>query len=278
MKEKAALHCIYDGSSASEGAVGRLLIYFPTEGGYVVHSVAHTVRPDRNADVWRLSEVFFQDEDGKKTALTSLGAEWDMAIMLVGRPDFIGGYAHGDEISAPPSLFIDEEKTSIEALAEPTEFSELRLSLSSDGYDPSSPEQRVLSHEKEYVITKDGISLTQSVFWLGEYPISRGFLAMLPPKKEFTSYYYTDKNKTPQPIECPTSIEGISSVTLLGEEGFSFTMSVDKECALTLADNGTSAYNKAYFSYKRGGNTQKGEVWRAKTNYQITRTIKVQNL
>ncbi len=281
--ENGTLYCKYDPTPAPEGAVGRLRIYFPAEKGYIIFSLAHTVREDRNADIWRLSEVFYTEALlGEETPLTSTAAEWDMAILLAGRPDFIGGYAHGDELGGELTLFLDGRRTDILSLCEPTAFGELCISVSSVGYDPEDGMREVLLHEKEYTVNFDGITLSQRVEWLGDYTVEKAFLAMLPPLKALTDAYFTDKDDKILDISAPITRAGVSSVTLLGREsGFYFTMSIPEyrgEGELTVTDNRTSVYNKAYFRAARDERVQKGDIWHSVTNYKITRTIKVQNL
>lgn len=281
--ENGTLYCKYDATPAPEGAVGRLRIYFPTEGGYIIFSLAHTVREDRNADIWRISQAYFAaSPTGEEVPLTSPAAEWDMAILLKGRPDFIGGYAHGDELGGEPVLFLDGRRTDILSLCEPTAFGELGFRISSVGYDPENGRSEVLRHEKEYTVNSVGITLAQRGEWLGDYTVEKAFLAMLPPLKGLTDAYYTDKDDEILDIVSPITRVGVSSVTLFGRKsGFSFTMSIPeyrKGGELSVTDNRTSAYNKAYFSAARDEKVKKGDIWHSVTNYKITRTIKVQNL
>jgi len=100
-KFKKGLYCQYDPSVDFESALGGLKFFIPTANGYINYNLVHSVNSDRNCDTWRLGKAFaFDHHFENEIALTPPGAEWDMALRLSGRTDFIGGYAHGDEIKS----------------------------------------------------------------------------------------------------------------------------------------------------------------------------------
>ena len=102
--------CRYDPSVDFEGARGGLRIFLPTVRGYVNFNLVHSVKEDRNCDMWRISKAYaFDDRLENEYELTPKGAEWDMAVKLDGRPDFVGGYAHGDELYTTLSVNVDGE-------------------------------------------------------------------------------------------------------------------------------------------------------------------------
>ena len=72
-----------------------------------------------------------------------------MAIRLHGRPDFIGGAAHGDEVYGAISLRVDGRDCTLASLSALSEVSSVGADISSVGFDPSEPTCPVLRHEKQ---------------------------------------------------------------------------------------------------------------------------------
>ena len=112
MEEKSPI-CTYTTDCTQEGGAEALYIYIPTGEGYIRYQLVHTVLPQRNADTWRLGYVARVDDAFENAiTITNPGAEWEMALELKNRPDFIGGLAHGDEIFSSMKLTADgEERT-----------------------------------------------------------------------------------------------------------------------------------------------------------------------
>ena len=102
MQEKSPFCSYTDEADQKEGGTEALYIYIPTGEGYIRYQLIHTVLPQRNADTWRLGYVVHVDDSFEnERVITNPGAEWEMALELNGRHDFIGGLAHGDEICSP---------------------------------------------------------------------------------------------------------------------------------------------------------------------------------
>lgn len=273
------LYVRYDSGISVEGANGGLHIYIPASKGYIDHTYVHTVSADKNSDVWRLSLVYACDDSLENpVAITTANAEWDMALMLSGRPDFIGGWAHGDEIMTDVKFILDGKETAPATLIDVTEFNKLEIVENSVGYDPGNTDTAVLKHHKEYTVNHAGIRLEQKVEWLGDYTVSHSYLAMMPPAKKYTDSYYTNITE-PDVIDLSggkqETVDGATSVTVYGEEsGFYFTMTVNEydtfiKPYMSIADNGGGAYNKMYFTFVKNGNVAKGDVWETFTHYRI---------
>lgn len=271
------LYVKYDAGYTGEQSVEGLHFYIPTEIGYIDHVYGHTVVESRNADIWRLSLVYMCDDNlANPVQITTVG-EWDMALMISGRPDFIGGHAHGDEITTDIKFILDGVETDIKTLAQATEFKTMVIIQDSIGYDPLDGVTPVLKHHKEHKITHAGIRLDQTVEWLGDYTMSHSYLAMMPPSKAYTDSYYT--NLTPPAlVDLSTGtkyVDGATSVTVYGSEsGLYFTMTVNEydtyiKPYMSIADNGGGAYNKMYFTFVKNGTVSKGDVWETMTVYRI---------
>ena len=230
-----------------------------------------------NADIWRLGQAYaFDDNPKNEYAITPAGAEWDMALMLSGRKDFIGGSAHGDEKYTSLSMFIDGKSVDITSIEDLTSFNVITIMETSIGYDPNDHKTQALKHYKEYIIDKNGITLNQKVEWLNDYTLGSSYMAMMPPLKTLTDSLYTNVDYTPkEAISNYGSILGVTKAVVYGTN-LQFTMSIPKYPSLTggdrflLTDNTGGAYNKMYFVVCNGASVSSGDVWETTTQYNIT--------
>lgn len=282
MKTENLLYCRYDSRFQAEKSRGALEIYLPTAVGYICHRLAHTVYDERNADTWRLSVVTACNDDfGNHQPITCEGAEWEMAFRIGGRPDFIGGFAHGDERDIRVTFCLDGGEVTIEGLTMLTPCREVIVRTASVCYDPLDSESEALLHEKTYTVTADGIHLAQRMEWLGDYPLASCYAAMMPPLKAYTDTYQTDLDPAPIPFDLRVKreqVDGAREARLWSEaSGLSYTMAIEPyglypdSGRFSLSDNGGAPYNKMYFSLCEGGEVQKGTVWQTVTRYRITK-------
>lgn len=270
------LFCQYRDDINYENAKEGVEIYFPQRDSYIIHTFVHTKDEKTNADIWRLSLTFKCDLDFSNRIKITTGAEWEMALKIKDRPDFIGGFAHGDEIMSESLFLLDGKKTDVRALTERTEFECLEVSVSSKGYDPLDSKTHAVNHEKRYVFNEDGIRVWQRVEWLQDYTLDRAFLAMYPPAKTCTDTYFTNLSPEPKKIDLENDRimeKDVTSATVFGKDsGLSFTMTTsgfdeNHPPVFTITDNGGGVYNKMYYSYSRGEDVKKGDVWQATTTY-----------
>lgn len=272
-----ALYCRYDKDFNIEHAQGALRIYIPSADGYINYNIVHTVNERINANVWRIGQAYTCDDALIDLyPITPEGAEWDMAIKLQGRNDFIGGAAHGDEIYTFISVYIDSNKTDIYSIEEVLEFSEISISQTSTGYDPDDHMTKALVHQKEYLINKNGIVLKQFVEWLNDYELGASYMAMMPPSKAVTDIFYTDIEPDAVAIEGRYVVNNARSAVVLGvTSGFIFSMSIPQYPNLLggnrflLTDNKGGLYNKMYFVICDGARVCKHDFWETVTHYQI---------
>lgn len=270
------LHIKYDPTFRQEHSVECLHFYIPTEVGYIDHTFGHTVWKEANADIWRLSIAYACDDELCNPSAVTIGGEWDMALRLADRPDFIGGHAHGDEIFRSICFIADGVETDIKTFTEATEIDTLRIIEDSVGYDPLDSMTVVLEHHKEYTVSMNGIHLEQKVKWLGDYPLNYCYLAMMPPAKAYTDSFYTNLTQPCRlDISARPSVTGATSATVFGKEsGLYFTMAVNEysiygKPKLCLRDNSGGAYNKMYFDFASGGEVKNGDLWETFTHYKI---------
>lgn len=267
----------YDSTADFESSEGVIRIYVREKNGYVNYNFTHTVRKDANADVWRLGQAFYRNESLEgEYPLTRCGAEWDMAVHLDGRDDFIGGFNHGDEIYYSFALFVDGALTELSAIGDARDFSEIRIVTDSVGYDPSDHISKVLLHHKEYTVNKNGVRLDQSVRFLGNYGIGPSYLAMMPPLKVLTDGYYTDISPEAMDITFGKQERNVRSATVFGKEsGLYYTMSIpaypeyENGGIFMITDNNNSPYNKMYFYVCKKAEVHAGVVWKSVTEYRI---------
>ncbi len=281
MNRNTSLTCRYVGDMNWECGTGGLSVLVPTDVGHIEYNIEHTVNARRHVDTWRISQAFWV-RNGERIPITVAGGEWDMALRLTGRPDFIGGWAHGDEICTAVECRLDGVKWDPCVLKSTITCEKIDFLVRSVGYDPSEPSQEVLLHEKIITVTWAGMHIKQRVTWLGDYSLGGCYLAMMPPMKQYTDTYFTNENPTPTAIPnlLNLKIPGPTAVTVYGREsGLYFHMEIDKYKApyensglLELSDNGGVLYNKMYFAYCTPGDENtvtKGTVWETVTRYHI---------
>lgn len=280
----------YDSALAYDGGQGGLRILYPVKDGFVEYSFVHSVVPEKNCDIWRMSVVNALDGTGAFLhRLTKSTAEWEMALRLKGRPDFIGGFNHGDERGQAPIFRLDGMEFSPPSLSEPKVFSRLEIFVCSTGFDPASPSEAVLSHQKKYVFDADGVHLEQEVLWSKDAVLCgrfKSYLAMMPPLKhdpKDEQKRLTDSvafGSSPlQPItRLPVEGERVQRITVSGD-AYRFTMEVSDYEPLypnsyyaLLTDNGNHRnYHKMYIAFAGGAeeSVSAGTRWHAKTHYRI---------
>jgi len=270
--------CQYKNERADDAGVEALKLYLPVSDGFINYNIVHSVTKGSNCNTWRLSVVYHCDDELQRVRpLTRTGAEWEMALMIQERPDFIGGYAHGDEVYEKLELTVDGKKVEKEELSELVTFDELIAEVWSVGYDPLDSATKSLLHYKKITIDKEQVKVEQSVEWLNDYLLGKSYMAMMPPYKKYTDHFSTDTDPENREIGGENhNIPGAGSATLTGESGHLFKMSVpvypcyESGGRLLIQDNGGNPYNKMYFPICLGGVSVKaGEVWKTRTEYEI---------
>lgn len=280
MNENLKAFCQYSNESMFDHGIEALRLFLPTSGGYINYNIVHSVMQKSKCDTWRLSVVYYCNGDFERVKpLTRPGAEWEMALKISERPDFIGGYAHGDEFFQKVELIIDGEHREISSLSDMTPFDELIFDVSSIGYDPIDSATEALLHRKKIIVNSDKIKVEQKVEWLNDYMLGNSYMAMLPPFKEVTDSYYTNTDPAPKPIGNKVSISETGSfdtLCLCGKTGFTFSLKLEKYLndgnnTFLISDNGGVPYNKMYFYLNHGGYVKRGEIWETETVYAINK-------
>lgn len=281
----------FDATLSCDESRGGYRILYPVADGFIEYTFVHSVVPEKNCDIWRMSVVSVLNEKGESLRrLTKAHAEWEMAVRLLDRPDFIGGYNHGDEIGKAPRLMLDGVSVSEKELSDFREFSKLEIVMESVGYDPASPADAVLSHCKRYLFDEEGVHLSQEVTWLRDVVLDgklNSYLAMMPPMKHepsapekiLTDSFSFGEDQVQGMATLPVRRKGVKKITVEGtESGYRFVMSVGEYEPLypnsylaLLTDNGNLNYHKMYIAFAGGEKeaVAEGEIWRASTHYRI---------
>lgn len=274
-------------TSATEG----LKLYFPTATGYICQDFEHNIKEEWKCNCWRLDQTTVVDDNRNEIMIVcSSGPEWEMAVHLKDVPDFIGGYAHGDEIMTSISFFLDGKLVNPEDLTLLTRFTELRVIETSTGYNPGNEEEEALTHIKEYIFNKDGYTVHQRVKWLKAYELQSGcYLAMMPARKTttkndqeitLTDACYSDIDYKSQDIQntvgTTITFKSAHSGYVYGKtSGFSAHMEFptypDKESGgyMMVTDNASDSYNKLYFVTAMVDNVVANEEWVTTTKWKF---------
>lgn len=275
-KTKKLPLCEYKEGETDDHGIEAINLYLPVQNGYILHTVVHSVHEKKACDTWRLGPVYHCDDSLLPvTRLTCPRAEWEMALRLQDTPDFIGGVAHGDEKYEELSITLDGRPHALCDLKEKTAFETLSLTVRSKGFDPSNPTEQVLRHTKTLTAAADGVEVDQTVEWLATKKLTASYMAMMPPLKEHTNRYQTEKDEAPSPIvdRKYTKTGDFHSLCLTGEK-YAFTMTVKKYLTAPegntylITDNGGDSYHKMYFVLAHGGEAKEGDVWHTQTHYQ----------
>lgn len=271
--------------------VESLYIYLPTKLGYIRYELSHVVDAASNADNWRLQKIYLCDGNFEPTMQITTAGEYEMAIQLEGRADFIGGSLHGDEKLTGISVFVDGRVTAINSLSELTRFSNLRIVESTNMYDPANSVTHVAVHGKEYTFDHRGLTLRQLIEWKGTYKIIQSYMTMFPvirgndsiSSKQITDAYYCDGDYKVYDVKSTTSAgyvkhKNAKKACIYGDtSGVFATVTVNEYPKLmtggtTFFVSDSATYNKLYFGIlpeAESYNTTAGERWVSETNFDI---------
>ena len=274
-------HCVYSND--------HLYLYTPTSSGYIRIDFGHIQSQQSNADNWKVRCIDAVDFDYSLLTNITITGEIEMALHLKGRPDYIGGEAHGSErlINNNSILFfIDGLLTDITTITNKKYFKTLIIKEFTNCYDPLDETTIVATHYKEYIFEGNKLTLNQQINWLGEYENTDSYMCMWTPKKSpVTNYIYTDTDPLPYELILDNDshlTNGFTSkardIAIYGENSGVFTrVSIPKYSPLqnvvnvfNLRDNNSNAngYNKCYFYYTNGDTVHNGDVWKTQSIFE----------
>lgn len=204
---------VYGNVDTNIGGAGKeqVSIFIPAIVGFVKYAFVRNEVSASNANNWRIDRAYACDDSKVVRFPITAQGEWEMALKINERADFIGGYAHGDEVLKSISFFVDGRKVNdISSLTTETKFEELRIVELTDLYDPNDGATLatkdtftpVAHHGREYIITKDGIRLKQFVLFDVAETMTTSYMTMFPIIRgndaqwstQITDSYYSDDN------------------------------------------------------------------------------------
>lgn len=295
--------CVYSTRTIAYSSMTECLdIYIPTTSGYIDYIFGHTqsqlTPSEGGGNVWRLVQVnSVNDAFDYQFHITQLG-ETEMAIMISGRDDFIGGTTHGDEVMDSNSLLfvLDGKPVEINTVTSITEFDMLQIFLVSSLYDPNDHITQVGEHGREWRFTKDGLYLQQTVKFLENLTLSNTYMPMLCVLRgndaassiQVTDTYIDDGNFMQYNVGTggfttyPNQLKSdVKNIHLIGKtSGVEASLEIIEQPEGlnqegTFLFNGVDTYNKIYCcicGYGGGTNTQNvssGDKWHIKSKIKI---------
>lgn len=268
-------------------------IYIPAAVGYVYIQLVHSIKATENANNWRIAQFFSVDSElSQRFKITTLG-ETEMALKINGRSDFIGGNTHGDEILDSFTVIIDGEKVDITDYTDLTDFDRLTIFETTTLYDPNDSATIVGTHGREYVFSKEGLELSQTVNWSGAYTMDASYMPMIctirgnddaselqvtdtyADNGNFNTYDVATSGFTTYPHDNKTDVDRI--MLFSDKSGLLITFEILEQTSLLGQNNylfNGAAYNKIYNAICGNGTqhtTTNGEKWksRAKLKFEI---------
>jgi len=281
----------------TDGATHVLSIYIPTTVGYVNYNVgrcAKRTQSEGGFDVTRMCVLYAVNDNLEKRFEVTRAGEWEMAVKIKNSDDFIGGYEHGDEWETDCEYFVDGKKVDITSFTNLTNFGEIRVKNNSNMYDPNDHETLVGIHGREWVFTKECVTLYQSIRWLfnTDTQMTSSYMAMLPMIRgndttsdiQITDHFYNDVNF--DDVDCSvggaftgefpdeakmTGIYGIISGVNAKMEVLEYPYYPDSRYNFLNAT--VNKANKIYYGVCGKGTTYGtvtvGQIWKSKAIYNI---------
>lgn len=263
-----------------QGATEAIYVYMPTYIGYIQYILLHCINASTNADSWHIYRANSVDNNLSSAFELTTDGEWECALLLSGRNDYCGGYAHGDEISTNISVYIDGKEVELSELANITDAKIVEIVETSTLYDPVDSTTEVAEHGRRYVFNNNELSIFQTLKWKYSGSLEDCYLAMFPPKKITTDTYFVDDTYNPETINVSQPIykNNIAFVCVYKNSiGFMAEIStpvypsdIVGSGVFSLRDNNGGAYNKIYFQASgHGATVAAGDVWKSKTIYKL---------
>lgn len=278
---------------AVQSTADTVLFDLPTDraGVHIRYTLARFTDAGRNADVWRLGPASVVEGSGAAAVMRHpvvAEGEWEMALRLQGRSDFIGGKQHGSEVMRTAHFTCNGQAWT--PGSNTGVCRELSLQQTTVLYDPQDETTPVGIHERRYIITAEGIHLAQRVVWLVDARCNYSYVCMMPilrgadattealvsadcwDDRDFTVYDISQPGFTGRPHQ---KVHGASRYWLrsaeTGVEAEVGCRIVDEpEDSISFVQNTADQYNKVYFSY--GGDdytVTAGDVWQWEQDYRI---------
>lgn len=269
-------------------ATERLNIYMPATSGYLLFRLYHYIDNDndKNCNCWVVTNVYHADDNLSNPVQITIAGEWECALRLDGRDDFVGGYTHGDEvINNDITIICDNVPASKSAFSTKKECNSIRILRTSILYDPADHTTQIADHGVEYVFDRcKGLTINQSIRWKVAESLKNCFLAMFMPSKNYIDR--ASANSDFEILELPsatgtpltTIVKNNANNVIMWDTSTGFFADVSTPVYPTgltggdrasLEDNGNLDYNKLYFKVCNGATSAVGELWKSTTIYKL---------
>ena len=266
----------YINGSGVDSSTERFLVYVPSHTGYIRYDFVHSVSSDRNTDVWRIAYAYACDDNMNEKFVITAQGEWEIAVKLNDRPDFSGGFIHGDMKVKNIVFFANGVKITPSDCTTLTKVNDFSIVEYSELYDPNDSTTIIAEHGSEHLWSNGELIVRQSLKWIVSEQLSNCYMAMHLPLKSLTDTFYTDVDYNARLIGTPNyTIPNAKSVTLYGNSVATF-FSIEEYPqgktggnAFRMTDNGGEPYNKCYYYVSTGGSVSAGELWKSTTKYRF---------
>lgn len=271
----------------STGDSVTLLLPTDRAGTSIRCTLVHISDTALHADCWRLGAADAVADGEVLFPLVSDG-EWEMALMLQGRPDFIGGKQHGSEMMTRAAFTVNGVRWVPGEDAESCR--ELGLRETTTLYDPADETLPVGIHERVYTISAEGIRIAQRVRWLVDAVCDYSYVCMLPILRGhdavtphlITGECWDDRDFTVYDISSPgfsgrphLKAHGMTRYFLRSRETgveaeVTCRITNEPESSVSFVQNTADLYNKVYFSYCGPGYAvTAGDEWAWEQHYRL---------
>ena len=273
----------------SDGKTDYITLFLPQPKGMLEIQMNLVNNDSTNAYGWRLNMMYACDDELNRLFPVTQSGEYEMAINIKGRPDFIGMGAHGSERMTSFGIFIDGEETKLEDIANLTEWKTVRIIRESDMYDPLDETTVVGKHFVEYLFDESGLTVNQSVEWITDASCASSYMMMFPVRRKYndiqiTDTYYDNFDSNEYDVSeagfktYPSNwTSGATKMTVYSKKsGVSASMEWLDSTELPgggfkMCSNSES-YNKLYFTIcgkNKYGEAKTGDIWKTSTRYEV---------
>lgn len=256
-------------------------------GTVIRYTLSRFTDASRNADSWRLSTAVAM-KDGQTLFPVVSDGEWEMALQLTGREDFIGGRLHGSEVLRSAAFTVNGQRWTPGQSAGVCR--ELGLREVTALYDPADETTEVATHERTYTITAEGIRIAQRVTWKVSATCDYSYICMLPilrgrdtaAPQLITGECWDDRDFTVYDISAPgftgrphQKAHGMTRYFLRSQDtGVEAEVGCrvvnEPESSISFVQNTANQYNKVYFSYcGENYGVAAGDVWAWEQDYRL---------
>lgn len=238
----------------------------------------------QNADLWRLTALYAGTWTGTAFTAGSVmcnDSAWETAIKVNLAADFVGTY-HGYEVLNSATFFVDGVPTAFTADAT-AECREFRMVYGATIYKQGTAADDIATIVRDYVWTRDGLTLHQKVRWTEALLIDDAYMTMLPILRDNVSNRAAtdydgnvyDISTTGHATAISTQVEDVNRlVAWHTTNGYTFEVEVDYGTTGLINEfnvNNSAAYNKCYWSLAAGVTTAPGDLWTIRSHYRFRR-------